>query len=138
MFNSINRIAFTLAAAAASVIALSACEPIEVDGYPTPADHTVPAVEWTAPTSKLPVTPAPVDPYSSNGTWLVPSEIDYGTYKATSTSDLFGYWALCADLACQPGPGMIQNEIVDASGYVVIGPDAVAVELDDIVLTRVG
>lgn len=134
MFNSIKRIALVVTAAAAA-LSMTACVPEEIEGKPVPTtERTVSAVDWSAPTSTIEI-PAPVDPLSTNGTWLVPSEIGYGTYKATSTSDIFGYWALCADLACQPGPGMIDNEIVDASGYIVIGPDAVAVELDDVVLT---
>src|SRR5690606_14571469 len=129
VFNKFKATA-TIAAAAFAVIGLTACDPQTIDGYATPTPQTVDAGigEWVAPTSTIEI-PAPVDPLSTNGTWLVPSEIGYGTYRTTPTSDIVSYWALCADLACQPGPGMIQNEILDGQGFIVIGPDAVAVEL---------
>ena len=136
MFNNIKRIALVVTAAAA-VLGLTGCVPEEIEGKPTPTTERLVDAgvgEWIAPTSTIEI-PAPVDPLSTNGTWLVPQDIPYGTYRTTPTSDIVSYWALCADLACQPGPGMIQNEILDGQGFIVIGPDAVAVELDDVVLT---
>lgn len=132
MFNKFKATA-TIAAAAFAVIGLTACDPQAIDGYATPTPETVDAGigEWVAPTSTIEI-PAPVDPLSTNGTWLVPSEIGYGTYKVTATSDWLANWTLCGNKSCSD---IIQIEIVDGPGYIEIGPDAVAVELDDVVLT---
>lgn len=124
-----------------AALALTACDPTAIEGKPVPTtttDLVDAGVESGWLTTEVPAPVPAADPLSTNGTWLVPSEIAYGTYKVTSTSSMFGYWALCADLACQPGPGMIQNEIVESTGYIVIAPGAVAVELDDVVLTPAG
>jgi len=132
VFNKFKATAI-IAAAAFAVIGLTACDPQTIDGYATPTPQTVDAGvgEWVAPTSTIEI-PAPVDPLSTNGTWLVPSEIGYGTYKVTPTSDFLANWTLCGNLSCSD---IIQIEIVDGPGYIEIGPDAVAVELDDVVLT---
>jgi len=133
VFNKTKRIA-TLAAAAFAVFGLTACDPSQIEGKPTPTTERLVDAgigEWVAPTSTIEI-PAPVDPLSTNGTWLVPSEIGYGTYKVTPTSDFLANWTLCGNLSCSD---IIQIEIVDGPGYIEIGPDAVAVELDDVVLT---
>jgi hypothetical protein len=78
------------------------------------------------------------DPYSSDGMWLVPSEIAPGTYRAAIKPNMFdsGYYAVCADYACEPGPGMISNDYMIGPGIVVIPPSAVSVELNNLSLTR--
>ncbi|MBF6368373.1 hypothetical protein IU469_22005 [Nocardia puris] len=135
-----------LAIAAFAVLGGTACEPVE--GKPVPSTTTgidAPGL-WIAPTSTLPVAPAKLDPLKSSGTWLVPSEIPVGTYRVTATSSWGGYWATCADLACDIDfdgsdyTGLIDNELVelDAPGYLVIPPHAVAVELRDVELEPIG
>ena len=41
---------------------------------------------------------ATADPYSSDGTWLVPAEIAPGTYRVASTTADSGYYKVCARL----------------------------------------
>lgn len=85
-----------------------------------------------------------VDPLVTDGTYLVGSEIQPGTYRVAPAENLFsemGYWVRCADLACQvdmdglDNTGLIANEIVDGPGFLVIEETDVAVELKGLVLT---
>lgn len=95
---------------------------------------------YTAPT-------ATADPYSNDGTWLIPEEILPGDYKVTPDTSSWrnsGYWELCADLACEIDmdgsdyTGMIQNGAVTGQGYVTIPEYAVAITLDNVTLTPIG
>ena len=126
------------AAAVLATIAVTACEPVaETDSFTSdrPARTNRVTTEWTPP-------PAPkTDPYTTSGTWLVPSEIAPGTYKVTPT-DSTGYVATCADLACEIDfdgsdfTGLIDNKLVTGkAAYLVIPAHAVAVELRDVTLT---
>lgn len=83
-----------------------------------------PGTKAAAPVKKV------ADPLTTDGTWLVPGDIKPGTYRVipTSTYGISGYWALCATLVCNPGAGMLDNDIVSGPGFLVIGADAVAVE----------
>jgi hypothetical protein len=78
------------------------------------------------------------DALPTSGTFLVPSEIDYGTYRVVPTSPLGGYYAICGDYACEPGAGdsMITNDNVDGSGIMVIPTNAVSVEIQYLTVTR--
>lgn len=80
--------------------------------------------------------PASALPHS--GTFLVPSEIDYGTYRVVPTDPLGGYYAICGDFACEPGAGdsMITNDNVEGNGIMVVPSNAVSVELQDLAITR--
>lgn len=121
--------------AVAAILTLAACDP--AGGGPHPVQQTVDAGVDTTRTG-APTTTRQVDPLSSTGTWLVPSQIPHGTYQITLNQEgRRGYWALCSDLMCEPGAGMISNDLVNGPGYVVIGPDAVAVELSRVTLTPV-
>ena len=86
-----------------------------------------------------PASAAP-SPYSSDGTWLVPSEIAPGTYRtALASGESMGYYATCADFACEIGtPGFITNDNLRGPGIVVVPPNAVSIELRGLVLTRMG
>ena len=80
------------------------------------------------------------DPYSSDGTWLVPTEIAPGTYRAIVRSDAYGggYFKVCADYSCKIGtPGFIDNDSFEGSAILVVPPNAVSVELSDVELTRI-
>lgn len=86
----------------------------------------------------------PVDPLVTDGTYLVGSEIQPGTYRVVPAENLFGemgYWARCADLACEvdmdglDSTGLITNEIVQGPGFLVVEQTDVAVELRGLVLT---
>ena len=87
---------------------------------------------------------ATADPYSSDGTWLVPAEIQPGTYRAAIKPNWAdsGYYKVCADYACDidfdgsDATGMISNDYMTGPGVVVIPPNAVSVELNDLILTR--
>ncbi|WP_280503846.1 hypothetical protein [Nocardia farcinica] len=121
------REALSALTAALAAVTITACQPTEPT--PTPVQQVVDAgVDSTTPTPVL-------DPLSSDGTWLVPTQIPHGTYLVTPDQGRRGYWALCADLMCEPGAGMITNDLVAGPGYVVIGPDAVAIELRRVTLT---
>lgn len=77
------------------------------------------------------------DPYSSDGTWLVPTEITPGTYRVAAHG--MGYSKLCADYTCEIGTnGFISNELYRGPGVLVIPSNAVSVELSNISLTRMG
>lgn len=131
-----NRTTITLLAAAATVAGLTACVPIEEEAgtgsaATTTWSYTPPS--FTAPKTTVPVKP---DPYSTTGTWLVPGDIAPGTYriqpiKASKTA----YYAVCATYACDPGPGIIKNDLPDGPGVLVVPESAVAVELKNLTLT---
>ena len=79
---------------------------------------------------------AAADPYSSDGTWLVPTEITPGTYRVASTGSL-GYSKVCADYTCEIGTdGFISNDLYQGPGVLVIPSNAVSVQLSDVSLTR--
>lgn len=135
MFKS--KIAFAVVAAAATVLTLTACnpatptEPVAISSMYTPAP-----VETTVETPMLPA--KAVDPYSSDGDWLVPSEIVPGQYKATSTGSIEGYVAVCRDLDCAIGAGMIKNYLVDGPAYITVPANAVKIHLERVTLTPMG
>ena len=82
---------------------------------------------------------ATANPYNSDGTWLVPTEIAPGTYRAVSNDGTgTGYYAVCGDYSCEPGAGnsMISNDFFSGSSIIVVPPNAVSVELDGVALTR--
>jgi hypothetical protein len=77
-------------------------------------------------------------PYTSDGRWLVPSEITPGTYRVTPTSGM-GYSEVCADYTCEIGTnGFISNENYRGPGILVIPSNAVSVELHRVSLARMG
>lgn len=123
----------TLAAAGITLAALTGCVPQDQTGTPTPTTSRAP-YSFTFPTTK---TVAPVaDPYSSTGTWKVPTQIQPGTYQVNPIKPgRTGYWSTCANLVCDPFDGMIDNELVSGPGYVVIPDTAVAIELRNVALT---
>lgn len=109
-------------------------------GTVTANPATVEAV-MPAPATEAPPSPS-AGPLSSNGTWLVPSQIEPGTYRAEARVGPLGgvaYYEICATLGCDPfGTGtIIGNGIVDGPAYVVIPDDAVSVNLTDLTLTPV-
>lgn len=79
---------------------------------------------------------APVDPYSTDGEWLVPGEIQPGQYKAIQDGTFSGYVAVCADLECEidmdgsDATGLIDNYTVDGQAYVTVPQGAMKVELN--------
>lgn len=129
---------FTIALlAAAAVVGATACVPEDKTGTAvpttTPWSYTPP--KFTAPTTTIPVK---LDPYKTTGTWLVPSEIAPGSYRVSvQPGQSRGYTAVCADLSCDPGPGMISNENYSGpgTGIVVVPADAVSVQLKRVILT---
>jgi hypothetical protein len=99
--------------------------------YPVIATVDAPAQVFTtteAPAPKL-------DPLSTDGMWLIGKDIPAGTYQVTPKSSIAGYWALCSDLSCDIGEGMIKNDLVDGPSYVVIPADAKAIKLQRVTLT---
>lgn len=94
--------------------------------------------KYTTPTSKWNA-PKKVDPYSTNGTWLVPSEIAPGTYRAITNDSIGGYYEVCATMGCDAfGDGeLITNDFFEGSSIVVIPPNAVSIKLDDATLTPI-
>jgi hypothetical protein len=79
-----------------------------------------------------------VNPYNSDGTWLVPAEIAPGTYRVSLT-DSSGYSETCADYTCEIGTsGFINNALYDGPGVLVVPSNAVSVKLRGVSLTRMG
>ena len=106
-----------------------------------------PSAQAPAPVAAQAPAPAPapvqIDPYSSTGTWMVPQEILPGTYRAMiADGENTGYYATCADYACEiefdSDGGLISNDFMTGPGIIVIPPNAVSVELRDLVLTPMG
>jgi hypothetical protein len=128
-------------AAGVAVLGLTACDPSQLEPTPTPVPRVVDATEtpWVAPTSVLPVK---VDPYTTTGTWLVPSEIAPGTYRV-NLKGANGYYEVCADLACDidfdgdDSTGMIDNAFLEGPGFVEIPAHAEAVTLRGVELVAV-
>lgn len=99
---------------------------------------TVPGIAARGgPLAPAPKTQAPSDPMSTNGTWMVPSEIPPGNYRTQMHSgETVGYSEVCADIACKIGtPGFISNDLYDGPGILSIPETAVAVKIKNIVLT---
>lgn len=117
------------------------------------APATVPAA--AAAEDQAPAAPAPdqepehtapvdtLDPLTTNGTWLVGSEIQPGTYRVTPAEGMFAmpYWARCADFTCSmSGSGgvagaILENSTVTGPSFITIAESDVAVELQDVILT---
>lgn len=103
----------------------------------SPVTHTPPTIT-AAVHSETPATAAPRSPGSGDGTWLVPSQILPGTYRAEQTGSSSGYVALCSALRCDIMAGeMIQNFIVDGPEYIVIPSYAASVKTQRVTLTRI-
>lgn len=83
------------------------------------------------------VAAASVDPYSSNGTWQVPSQIPPGTYRtALAAWQTNGYYTICADCTCEPNtPGFIRIDFLNGPGVVMIPPNAASIKLNNLILT---
>lgn len=102
------------------------------------------SIVYTLPPSStgsvlIPKEPDPVDPLISDGTWMVPSDIKPGTYRtAVKPGSKSSFWQLCSDLACKYPDGYIDNDVSEGPGVVVIPPNSVSIELDDIILTPMG
>lgn len=86
-----------------------------------------------------------IDPYASNGQWLVPSQVAPGTYLAVQRDPVMGRVLICADLVCAPAPGggigtgtLINQFVVLGRTYVTIPADAAMVQFNGVSLTRVG
>lgn len=106
---------------------------------PEPAASVeAPVEEYTPPTATM-------DPLTNNGTYLVGSEIEPGTYRVEPATGTFssgiGYWARCADVSCSlqgtggVTGGILDNATVDGPSFLVIEPTDTAVQLQDVVLT---
>lgn len=128
-----NKITKVTLAAAALSMSVAACSPV-----------ASPKVSPEAKQEQAQVAVAVADPYSSDGTWLVPSEIRPGTYRAVQTSkDWPGYVAVCADAECDVDfdgddtTGLIRNDIVKGSSVVVVPPGAFSVEIQRVTLTPI-
>lgn len=139
MFTNAKRAIFAAVAATAAVAALAACDP---QSSASSAPNRPDLASFAMPTSEMQIAPtttaAPaVDPLSTDGMWLVGKDIPAGTYKVTPTSEFGGYWALCSDLSCDVGVGMIKNDLVNGPSYVVIPADAKAIKTDRIRLEAV-
>jgi len=130
---------FIAAAAVAGlgVLGLTACDPDNTTGHPVPVSRMADAAStYTAPTVRMPI--APPDPLSTDGMHLVPSEIAPGQYRVTPTGVIGGYYALCTDLDCQIGAGLLRNDFVTGTAYVTIPADGVvAIDLSDVRLELV-
>jgi hypothetical protein len=111
----------------------------------TPVSHTPPTITQAGISDDITTTtrPAPV-PGSGNGTWLVPSQIQPGTYQANENGSISGYVEVCADLQCDidmdgdDHTGIIKNYNVDGPTYVTVPSYAVSVKTQRCTLTKVG
>lgn len=120
------------------VLSLAGIAPMGVACTPEPggyASHVGQTREAT--TEKAKPVKAPMNPLETDGTWLVPEEIAPGTYRTSLNDGIFavGYAKVCADDACQIGtPGFIDNDVFNGPGILVVPPNAVSVEINNITL----
>lgn len=128
--------------------ALSAATLLGVGTAYAGADNNEPtavaqAATYTAPVSTLATRyaePDSIDPYSSTGTWLVPSEILPGRYRATVKPGVdSGYYMVCASYGCDAfGNGeFVTNGYFSGSSIFVVPDYAVSVELHDVTLEEI-
>lgn len=125
----------TLLTTIAASLALTGCASIPTTSSPTATPQTV-TVEtpYLSHTITAPIT----DPYSTDGQWLVPSEIEAGDYRAIQTDTAWGgYVKICRDTACQIGtPGFVDNAIVTGSAIIHIPADAQSIQIQRVKLER--
>lgn len=124
----------TAAVAVAAAAALSGCIPT------TGGSSSFAKSGSTRPASPT-LEDVPVNPYSSNGQWLVPDEIRPGNYRVSlQPGKSTGYGAVCGDFECNPfgEPGMLSNDNYSGPGVMVVPQSAVMVELRGIALTPMG
>lgn len=92
----------------------------------------------------------PAGPFTTgSGVWFVPADIEPGTYRAYSTRDTgwnagTGYYAVCADAACEIDfdgsdyTGLIDNgNLAGGPGLVVVPEHAAVVELSGVRLEAI-
>lgn len=140
---NIRLVLASIALGAVGAASLSACGPEEEAKPATngayeaaPTTTQAPSTAWLddilAETTEA---AAPADPYSTDGEWIVPSEIAPGQYKAVQDGTISGYVAVCADLECEidmdgsDATGLIDNYTVDGQAYVTVPQGAMKVEL---------
>ena len=86
----------------------------------------------------MPATAAPPETGpTTNGSLLVPKDIEPGNYWATPTDTMGGYVAVCSDYSCQPGAGMIQNYIVNGRTMIPIPQNATMINVQRVKLAPV-
>ncbi|WP_067891333.1 hypothetical protein [Nocardia vaccinii] len=142
MFN-IQRAALVAVGATLAAVSLAACKPDSASGEYA-AKYTDPNLSYVAPTSEMPIAPTTTtapNPLTTDGRWLIGTGADQiaaGTYRATPHGyNGTGYYEVCADLACEIGtPGFIKNDFLTGPDFIVIPPNAVAVKVQDLTLTR--
>ncbi|MGW5514643.1 hypothetical protein [Nocardia africana] len=139
---ALRRTAIALIAAAATTFAVTACDPDDSNSSPASLSSTAGLVP--AAVSRIATTPPPpVDPYSTNGTWLVPSEIAPGNYRVIPKNSRGGYWETCADAGCDidfdgsDHTGLIDNDNVDGPGVVNIPTWAYSIKLRNVRLAPI-
>lgn len=122
-----KRIVLASTIVAASIIGLAACSTgpsSEVTSLPSDAPH--PGAPVVTPAKA----PAKADPYTTDGTWKVPSEIVPGSYRVElKPGKTSGYTEVCSDVACKIGKGMLSNDFLTASSTVDIPANAVMIKL---------
>ena len=86
--------------------------------------------------------PDQLDPLVSDGTWMVPQDIPFGTYRTQSTDQGWaGYYYTCADLACEidfdglTNTGRLDAQIVNGPGFLVLEEPVRFVHIERLILT---
>lgn len=110
------RKSLTLAAVAAGVLALGACDT---------ADNVT--FEREVPYSMPGSIPDAVDPYNSNGIWTVPQDVVPGRYRVTENTEpvtSLRWMQLCADPYCeQPTGGSTEDMAYGHENRFIVIPD---------------
>lgn len=128
-------------------VSAAACTGDTDDGTPTATSTYVDAMSdaVTESSSSTPTSPTRTtrsDPYNTDGTWLVPSDIAPGNYRVLVDDSAFagmGYVEVCGDAACEIGtPGFLSNEVYQGPGVLSVPPNAFSVELNNVALVPLG
>lgn len=107
----------------------------------TPAPRT--ADTWPTPAQNQPIAEV-TDPLTADGTYVVGTEIQPGTYRVQLADDArIGWWTRCAKVDCtrttnaegRERSSILGQAAVNSQGYLVIEPTDTAVELYGLVLT---
>lgn len=143
MMNNAKKAVLAALVAASAIATVAACDPSETATAGTSgASELTPAplLQGGEYTARRADEVTPVDVWKDeDGSYRVGSgdqQIPVGTYAYEVRSSTGGYYALCTDIACTPGEGMIDNDFVPSgTGFIEVTADTNYVELQGLTLT---
>jgi hypothetical protein len=102
-----------------------------------PGPNTTPWTKPAAPGGSFPPTTTNAADPTTEGSLLVPKDIEPGNYWAAPTTSWGGYVAVCSDYTCEVGAGMIKNYIVSGRTMIPIPSNAVMINVQRVNFTPV-